>query len=52
MFDLTKEEWSDLRCQFGTSSWGGVRYIPMAFTEQGVAMLLKSTLALFAPSCG
>ena len=38
-FDLTKDEWSDLRCQFGTSSWGGVRYMPMAFTEQGVAML-------------
>ena len=30
MLDLTKDEWSDLRCQFGTSSWGGVRYMPMA----------------------
>jgi len=39
MFELTKEEWENLRCQFGTSSWGGVRYSPMAFTEQGVAML-------------
>jgi len=28
-----------LRCQFGTSSWGGRRYLPYAFTEQGVAML-------------
>jgi len=28
-----------LRSQFGTSSWGGSRYLPMAFTEQGVAML-------------
>ena len=28
-----------MRCQIGTSSWGGTRYIPMAFTEQGVAML-------------
>jgi len=28
-----------LRCQFGTSSWGGARYRPMASTEQGVAML-------------
>jgi len=49
MFDLTKDEWSDLRCQFGTSSWGGVRYMPMAFTEQGVAMLssiLKSKRAI------
>jgi len=52
MFDLTKVEWSDLRCQFGTSSWGGVRYMPMAFTEQDVAMLLKPIPALFASSCG
>ena len=28
-----------LRYQTGTSSWGGVRYSPMVFTEQGVAML-------------
>ena len=28
-----------MRSQFATSSWGGTRYIPMAFTEQGVAML-------------
>jgi len=27
------------RCQFGTSCWGGSRYQPFAFTEQGVAML-------------
>jgi flagellar capping protein FliD len=39
MFELTKAELENLRCQFGTSSWGGVRYRPMAFTEQGVAML-------------
>ena len=39
MFELTKEELEDWRCQFGTSSWGGTRYPPMAFTEQGVAML-------------
>ena len=39
MFELTKTEFSLLRSQFGTSNWGGVRYIPMAFTEQGVAML-------------
>jgi hypothetical protein len=32
-------EFNDLRSQFGTSSWGGTRYMPMAFTEQGVAML-------------
>ena len=28
-----------MRSQIATSSWGGTRYIPMAFTEQGVAML-------------
>ena len=28
-----------MRCQIGTSSWGGTRYSPMVFTEQGVAML-------------
>jgi len=39
MFELTKEEFDNLRSQFGTSSWGGSRYIPMVFTEQGVAML-------------
>ena len=39
-FQLTKDEFEDLRCQFGTSSqWGGRRYPPYAFTEQGVAML-------------
>jgi hypothetical protein len=39
MFELTLKEFDDLRCQFDTSNWGGVRYKPMAFTEQGVAML-------------
>lgn len=39
MFQLTKEELSNLRFQIGTSSWGGSRYAPFAFTEQGVAML-------------
>ena len=49
MFELTTEEFSDLRSQFGTSSWGGSRYTPMAFTEQGVAMLssvLNSSTAI------
>jgi hypothetical protein len=36
---LKKEDSENLRSQFGTSSWGGARYPPMAFTEQGVAML-------------
>jgi hypothetical protein len=40
MFQLTPEEFRSLRCQIGTSSsWGGRRHPPYAFTEQGVAML-------------
>lgn len=42
MFELTKEEFEDWRSQFVTSNsgdWMGLRYTPMAFTEQGVAML-------------
>jgi phage regulator Rha-like protein len=39
MFKLTEEEFENLRTQFATSSWGGARYLPFAFTEQGVAML-------------
>ena len=40
MFQLRKEELENLRFKFGTSSkWGGRRYLPYAFTEQGVAML-------------
>jgi phage regulator Rha-like protein len=39
MFQLNAKEIANLRFQFGTSSWGGLRYRPYAFTEQGVAML-------------
>lgn len=40
MFQLTNQEVIRLRCQFGTSKGkGGRRYLPYAFTEQGVAML-------------
>lgn len=39
MFELSKAESEILRSQSGTSKWGGTRYAPMAFTEQGVAML-------------
>ena len=61
MFQLTLNELESLRFQFGTlnkdnlrsqfvtSSWGGRRYLPYAFTEQGVAMLssvLKSERAI------
>ncbi len=52
MFQLTKAEFDNLRCQFGTSnSRGGRRYPPYAFTEQGVAMLssvLNSPRAIHA----
>jgi len=51
MFELSSEEFKNLRSQFGTSSWGATRYSPMAFTEQGVAMLssiLTSTKAIQA----
>ncbi|OHB97456.1 MAG: DNA-binding protein [Planctomycetes bacterium RIFCSPLOWO2_12_38_17] len=49
MFQLTKEEFKNLIFHFGTSSWGGTRKLPRAFTEQGVAMLssvLKSKRAI------
>ena len=55
MFQLTKEEVEQLsRCNFFTSSldtnnYGGRRYLPYAFTEQGVAMLatiLKTKIAI------
>lgn len=39
MFRLSKEEFDNLKFHFGTSSWGGTRKPPRAFTEQGVAML-------------
>ena len=39
MFRLTAKEIRILRSQIVTSSWGGRRTLPFAFTEQGVAML-------------
>jgi len=39
MYQLTKEEVMNLRSQFATSSWGGTRYLPYAFTQEGIAML-------------
>ncbi len=51
MFQLSKEEFNEiLRCKNYTSSWGGSRYLPLAFTEQGVAMLsgvLRSKRAVY-----
>jgi hypothetical protein len=49
MFELTRQEWNILRSQIVTSSWGGSRYQPFAFTELGVAMLssvLNSDVAI------
>lgn len=49
MFQLTETEYENLRCIFFTSSWGGKRYLPYAFTEQGIYMLmtvLKGELAI------
>ena len=41
MFQLTREEFDTiLRCKNSTSSWGGTRYLPYAFTEQGIYMLM------------
>jgi hypothetical protein len=39
MFQLTDSEWENLKSQNATSSWGGRRKIPYAFTEHGVLML-------------
>ena len=49
MFELTKSEFESLRTQIATSKRGGARYMPFAFTEQGVAMLasvLNSPIAI------
>ena len=42
MFRLNSKEFNDiLRCKNFTSSWGGKRYLPYAFTEQGIYMLMS-----------
>ena len=50
MFELTKDEYSSLRSQFASSNnRGGIRYMPFAFTEHGVAQLssvLNSDIAI------
>ena len=49
MFQLSKEDVEILKSQNATSSWGGDRRLPYAFTEQGIAMLssvLKSQTAV------
>ncbi|WP_456377934.1 ORF6N domain-containing protein [Lutibacter sp.] len=39
MFELSKQEFENLKNQINPSSWGGTRKLPKVFTEQGVAML-------------
>ena len=62
MFELTIEEYNSLimslRCQFGTSNEagekGGIRYLPFAFTQEGIAMLsgiLRSERAIEVNIC-
>ena len=49
MFQLTETEFENLKSQIATSSWGGRRTLPYAFTEHGVLMLssvLNSDLAI------
>lgn len=49
MFQLTEIELENLMSQIATSSWGGIRKLPFAFTEHGVLMLssvLKSDKSL------
>ena len=38
IFELTPEEFANLKSQFATSSWGGRRKLPLAFTEHGAIM--------------
>jgi hypothetical protein len=39
MFQLNEIEFQNLKSQFATSSWGGIRKLPYVFTEHGVLML-------------
>lgn len=51
MFQLTTEEVNNLKSHFVTSSWGGTRKLPFAFTREGIAMLsglLRSEVAVQA----
>ena len=49
MFLLARKELTNLKCQFGTSSWGGTRKLPYAFTDYGILMfssILNSNRAI------
>src|SRR2546421_13049777 len=56
LFQLDHQELENLKSQIVTSSWGGARTLPYAFTEQGVAMVSSvlravATCRLTSPSC-
>jgi hypothetical protein len=49
MFELTHDDFDNLSCQTGISNRGGIRYLPFAFSQEGVAMLssvLRSPVAI------
>ncbi len=47
MFELSKMEWETLRCNISTSNTrGGTRYLPFAFTEQGVQCFAVSLIQI------
>ena len=40
-FELSHDEWNDLRCNFSTSSWGGQRYLPLRLPSRDLAKLYE-----------
>jgi hypothetical protein len=48
MFELNEDEFTNLRSQFVTSSWGGQRYLPFVFTEHGILQLANVIKSLRA----
>jgi len=52
MFQLTQAEYANLKSQFVTSSWGGRRKLPLAFTEHDSSRLTQQFLWYLAAVCG
>ena len=50
MFEINQKKFKNLRSQIVTSSWGGVRYKPMAFTEQGAGRCKSAAYVVSIPS--
>jgi hypothetical protein len=48
MLELTAEEYKNLRCQTGTSSWGGIRYLSFATAQERIAMLSSALIGTTA----